>query len=533
MSEPASKPKEHDRPPGHPADKPWPPRLREYPPDHPARRDEESKVAFNEDWAREDFGDAFVDGLIERNSQGGKQIFAGDWWMLAMLIRCAELACVRDPAGESPVRFQLWNDLTYNMLLNDDIYVHLEWADMSGCQLEYSQYVFAHLEHAIFNHAHLTDAVFQDVDLHDAEFVLAKMTRIHLYTVRAKHSIFELADLSYAKIIRCTFERACLAKTSLAHADLSGTNLRHALLHDANLRHATLKHADLTNVILDRSSMKYASLDHAILRDARLNKCVMTGASVKEAILVMADVRGVIGLRFDANRARVLRIEGNAPDPWFTLRRKYTGPMFFVHFGLLLAFVLPYAGKVLALTAADHAGRMLGQATDHLSHSVPIVVEQVGAWRVLIGLDKGWLVPVLGAVLLVYNGLRALLTLRVGQLRDAEERSGITPTLVEYMGTQGLKDEGGGRIAIELFKGFIRWWLQGQSNRIGRGWSDFYAGLEALGLWRMHHLLRVLFVIAIASFLWHAKHWLSTTTVPMVRVVSQGDAPPPLVQPTD
>jgi hypothetical protein len=194
--------------------------------------------------------------------------------------------------------------------------------------------------------------------------------------------------------------------------------------------------------------------------------------------------------------------------------------MFFVHFGLLLAYVLPYIGKVLALTAAGHVNRMLGHASDRIPHSWTANIEEVSAIGVLIGLEKGWLVPTMGAVLLVYNGLRALLTIRIGQLRDAEERSGITPTLAEYMGTQGLRDEGGGRIAIELFKGFIRWWLQGQFNRIGRGWSDFYAGLEALGLWRLHLLLRVLFLIVIVYFLCHTVYWAATTTVPIVRVES-------------
>jgi hypothetical protein len=54
-------------------------------------------------------------------------------------------------------------------------------------------------------------------------------------------------------------------------------------------------------------------------------------------------------------------------------------------------------------------------------------------WEVLLDLDRGrYHAVVLAVVLLVFNALRLLVTLMVGSLREAEERSHITPAAAEY-----------------------------------------------------------------------------------------------------
>ena len=57
--------------------------------------DEESKEAYNEDDAREAFGDEFIDKLKEKQGR-----FKGDWWQLALLMGNLE----RDGAACKSVR---------------------------------------------------------------------------------------------------------------------------------------------------------------------------------------------------------------------------------------------------------------------------------------------------------------------------------------------------------------------------------------------------------------------------------------------
>ena len=407
------------RPADHPQDKPWPVAWRDYPEDadHPAHRPEVPAEPFNEDWAREDFGDAFVDGMKE--SQEG---FRGDWWLLAMLLRCAEAAKAADPEGEDRERLEGWN-CGYRKRK----FPPRGWA--------------AHLDHAN------------------------------------------------------------LAGASLDHADLFAASLDHANLHRASLDHAilsfaSLDHASLLAASLDHANLSFASLDHANVQHAR-------------------------GLLLNSNRVDRLQIEGNAPDPWSQLRREYTGPRFFFHLLLLVAFLLPYAARVLQLSAIDEAYNAAVQMNQveglpgtgnmqawldafHATH------EPTTAWWVLVGGTRGWGVVLLGAIIAGYNVLRYLLTSRVSMLRDAEERAKITPALQDYYGECHplAKAAGRGRMPGE-------WLIRARSYFAERRWRevDLLSPIPVVGLYRLHLVARVLFWIAVGSFLIHAGLWVWTTTV--------------------
>jgi hypothetical protein len=53
--------------------------------------------------------------------------------------------------------------------------------------------------------------------------------------------------------------------------------------------------------------------------------------------------------------------------------------------------------------------------------------------------------------------------------------------------------------------------------------------MEVVGLWRLHRLLMTLLWIAVASFVYHAVHWVWVTEVPRVRSdqAQNAVAPPP------
>ena len=60
-------------------------------------------------------------------------------------------------------------------------------------------------------------------------------------------------------------------------------------------------------------------------------------------------------------------------------------------------------------------------------------------WQILFGFDKGSYAPVILAIILIaFNLLRMTVTLMVSSLREAEERSGVTPSRREYTFVYGL-----------------------------------------------------------------------------------------------
>lgn len=214
-------------------------------------------------------------------------------------------------------------------------------------------------------------------------------------------------------------ERADLENARLEHADLEGAHLEHANLRDAHLEHAYLRDSHLEHANLFRANLEHADLRHAYLEDAIL----------LEADLSSAELRDARGLRFDDNPIRDIRIEGNARDPWSILRRSYTGPWFFAHLLLLVLFFAPYAGKAIALTGVAEVHALVREQIAALEgEPISVSFRQTRAFYVLIGIEQGGLAFVLGLFVVGYNGLRAVLTLRVSMLRDAEQRSFVSPS---------------------------------------------------------------------------------------------------------
>lgn len=521
------------QPEGSPALLLWPPRVRVFPTDHPARMDEESTRAFNEDWAKDDFGHAIFATIFTKHEH-----FCGDWWLLCALCVAEQYARRSDPTGRDTSRYREFNTF-YDAVRSNRITMHLERANLARMDLRHvrlfdARLDFVHAEgtrfanssldgarlpHAQLRRADATGALLNRAVLSYAEAPLANFTDIE-----ANETIFDMANLSSANLTGANLAASRFRNTYLIGARLNASTLLGACLDEAKLSRAEIVGATLDWSSLNDVDARQADLSHSVLVGAKLQRANLQTARLERAVLceadlTRADVRETSGLRFDTNRVRDIHIGGDAPDPWSVLRRSYTGPWFFLHAALLIAFVLPYIGKVLALTAADHAGR----AYENFAPHIPIVaVERIPAWRVLIGLDKAWWIPTLGGVLLVYNLIRGILTFRVGMLRDAEERSGITPSLAQYMGSpEQPSEEGAGAIRECLFLCVM--WLSTQLDRLpivpGKVEDEKPARfVELVGLWRLHRLLKLLFLVAITSFMVHVVHWAWTTTLPKIEI---------------
>ena len=469
-----------------------------YGPDHPARRDEESKEAFNEDVARVAFGCLALNQVQEWQ---GSRAFYGDWWLWCFL---HQRLLVLQTSGPQDIqlenRFRAWNAMVIDLFARG-IAVHLEQVELCNMPL-------------------------QGISLH-----------------------------------RCHAEGASLLLADLSHANLSWTHLQHASISLCNLQHAFMIYARMSGSCLSKSRCMWASLQFSDLSKSDLSQTILRGAKLKDVDLDESDLRDAKMLLFDDNPADRMRIEGNAPDPWSVLRRTYTGPRYFVHLVLTLAFLLPFALKAFHLTALGEAyAAVAGVAVERGHEGLDAAIPRAGlrelldrfdrhhapapAWWVLVGGLDAWYFALMTMVVAAYNLLRIILTLGVPAwmvsaaprtsvggvtaLREAEERSRVTPALEDYYGPlHPLSEE---------YKRRVLGWRErdgklqppererGRVERVAREWA--WLAVERLkynprfpmmtiGLYRMHLFARLLFWFAASAFVFHLMHWVLTATVPV------------------
>ena len=350
----------------------------------------------------------------------------------------------------------------------------------------------ADLREAALGGANLSHANLVKADLAGAELQLADLTKGLL-----NYAKLAGADLADANLTEAKFSRANLTAVNLQGADLTGVDLSWANLAEATLVNARFRNANFSNAIL-MANIRNTDLNEADLRwiggrwSAPGNP-ERFPRPVRPAIRLFAKLFGDRSIRFDSTLVRNARFSPNSPDAWSVLRRNYTGPMLMFHLLLLIAFFLPYVAKTMMWvgvnrtqeviqTAAADVNRAahtlahqespgaveLAESLARLASREPCLsgdCEEHSVWELLIGRDRPGAYWLLATTLLLYNLGRALLTWRVGPLRDEEERSGHTP---EYKGLNGY------------------------------GWL----------IWP-HRVVQVLLLVALVSFVYHGVDWLT------------------------
>lgn len=256
-----------------------------------------------------------------------------------------------------------------------------------------------------------------------------------------------------------------------------------------------------------------------------MNYTRLCGSDLDRAVLT-----NVSGLLFDYNSIDKILIEGNSKDPWSILRRTYTGPKYILNIILLIAFLLPFIGKAAYLTALSATQQSLIEISSSIEESTKEIEaissvlqqsishiqtsqEQTLAVAVLLGWTDGIFTTLLIAVVILYNLFRAYLTFKVSSLREAEDRSKVSPTINQYYGDFHPLSNVKWRLN-SLFLYYFRLLLGTlfaifslKNVRIRRD------PLEQIGLFRLHLAARVLFWIAIGSIIYNTLRWIATTTV--------------------
>lgn len=244
-----------------------------------------------------------------------------------------------------------------------------------------------------------------------------------------------------------------------------------------------------------------------------------------------ANLEHTKGLILDSTPIRNAKFSPRASDPWSQLRRAYTGPRLVFTLLFLVAFFTPYVLKtfvwvsvnrvqeelkqhiedirdrVEALESKEHpaAGPLavaLEAVADRLPQDNDVRWQTKSVWKLVLGMDKKWWYWVTAIALLLYNLVRAVLTWFVAPMRDAEERSGVSPAYRRDMSNPPKK---GDRWEVATWPlRWMAWWLG--------TWTDAYGWM----IWP-HWFAQVGLYLAVISFCVHAVYWLRLpVTIPAV-----------------
>jgi uncharacterized protein YjbI with pentapeptide repeats len=307
-------------------------------------------------------------------------------------------------------------------------------------------------------------------DLSGADLSGAKLDRADLSGANLSGADLSAADLTEAKLDWTEFREAdlgaaILTGVALSHADLRGvnlrkTNLRGAVLYGSNLIMADLRYADLRQANLDKvnlggAGLGWARLNRAKLREANLIRASLHGADLsrarlENADLTDADLTDVSGLEVDSCRVVRTRFSPNARDKWSILRRTYTGPRLVLNLLFLMLFFAPLIIKGAGLSVLGDAEQRFIEAVNHIDNyqlkvqcsqpegaitgvvkgaEVRIPCRTRPVWKMLLGFGGPYenVMPYLTGVLIGYQLMRYWMTMRISAMREAEERSGISP----------------------------------------------------------------------------------------------------------
>lgn len=326
-------------------------------------------------------------------------------------------------------------------------YAYLRFSDLSQARL-----IGTDLSHADLVHVNLEDACLAGAKLTEASLGNARMSgaRCSCQVMRGEQRVTHIGKVTLRK---ATMAGAILTRANFHQADLSGADLQ-----NTDLTGVGLVGADLSAALVQNSNLTGANLLTANLADADFRGSSLHNINLKMVNLDNANLRNCRGSFFlDDTSIRGTRFATRATDPYSILRRKYTGPMFFLMLLLTILAFLPYVLKALAWS---YVGIIESKSDAYLSEEMTRLEKQlppdaVAAVRTLVKRTNiarrddftatnvlavviGWeeknrpVAVSMTAILLLYNLIRGYLTFQMSGLRDAEERSQHSPEKGEY-----------------------------------------------------------------------------------------------------
>ena len=317
----------------------------------------------------------------------------------------------------------------------------------------------------------------------------AKLAGIELQNHELIGAVFTNADLRGANL-----SNANLSGSNFSGADLRGAKLVGAYLYGANLRDANLLEALLTEACLQKADLRDTNFLDAKLMKANIRSASLEGAFLFRADLAGADLDESHGVRLDSTHIAGARLPVSTPDDWSVLRRNYTGSAMAVNLLLSALFLIPLFFRAAIWTVVNRL-QIASVGTLHEIGASPCLAASCirrPVWEVVLGVGESPLLLAASVCLLVYNGLRIFLTVRISPLRDEEERSGFSPRFwpmhpAPYDGVDPIQNGGWpSKAAVFLHRFF-------QSYR----WMTW-----------LHHVMQLLVWVALLMLAWHVWRWL-------------------------
>jgi hypothetical protein len=249
--------------------------------------------------------------------------------------------------------------------------------------------------------------------------------------------------------------------------------------------------------------LKGARLDEANVRDANLLDVNLSGAVLRSADLHgaflfrtnlgNADLDGASGIVLDGTYIAGARLPVANADLWSALRRSFTGSAMVFNLLLVAVFLLPLVKAAFWLGVNELQVASTGMVSKvGLTPCLAVACVKQPIWQIVLGIGQAPMYWIATAALLIYNAIRLVLTVVIAPLRDEEQRSGFSPrfwpTHESPYGTVDPLPTDTRRHRFRIVFGRLA-----QSY----GWMRW-----------PYRLMRTLFWLAIALFMWHLWTWM-------------------------
>lgn len=263
-----------------------------------------------------------------------------------------------------------------------------------------------------------------EVNLHDADLRGFDLRGANLGEVGLRSTDFEGANL----------ECADLHGSDLTGANLSDANLQKAGFKGASISNAAFRNSDLTKANLSGSCLDGCDFMNSILTAADLSGAKLRFIESKSSILPWLGILcrkntapSAVNIVLDANPITGLQLSQKSRIPYFVLLREYSGSRSFVILCFSAIAILPHALSALTWRIAGRLERILAPQA-----GISLDFVEVPIWKVVSGWTESPYAFVLTVFLFLYNLARAAVTIRVGDLRAEQERTGISPSKGDY-----------------------------------------------------------------------------------------------------
>ena len=263
---------------------------------------------------------------------------------------------------------------------------------------------------------------------------MLKMERSDLRAALESEAAPAWLGLYEAKLDDVNVATATLAGFNFERADLRGLTMKNGSLEGAILKEANLAGADLQAASLKRADLTECDLTDAILEEAELR-----GAQLRRAECLRADLRTFEPehMVLDETRIRDAYFSPGSGDPWNSLVRNYSGPMFSLNLLFLILYLIPLVARAAwwgLVNQLQKLGERVGTWEEDLGPCLANWSDCVETRPIFLVLElqpfSRW--SIVALILLFYNAARWITTARVARLRDAAAQAGVTPPKGSY-----------------------------------------------------------------------------------------------------